>query len=589
MVEPNAFRTIKPTDLPAPPQAAIQIMRACSQENVSQRVLSGIAANDPVLSAEVLRIVNSPFYGLSREVRSIAHAVTLLGHQALRNLALCIAVRDALKHEQIPGFDTTAYWEDSLRRAVGARLLGGATMQDADECFTAGLLQDFGLLVMMFVHKDKGGLWSSFRMADPDSRRELERETFRITHDAVIEMLATAWDLPEMLGEALSSHHAAPFTAATSAAAPNAQSAMARTLYCADWMAAVYAAQEKASVVDRCRELLAELFSLSTETIENCLTRMPEQVEEAAAALGLRIERQEDFDHVLQAANVRLAEENLSYQELTLRLQKALRERDALAEQLNRELELAREIQRSLLPSGAAPGFPVTGINVPARELSGDFFDYFSLEDGRIYFNLADVSGKGVNAALLMAKASSLFRCLGKRVHEPGQLLSQINVEICETSIRGMFVTMIAGLYDPASGHLRLVNAGHPPGILVQKDGALSALEAQAPPLGVDPGCTFPEVDLPLDGGSLYLFSDGVTEGHTAEGEELGVRGLLGMIAEEENRLPGARLESIVTRFTSTALPLRDDITMLLVEECGAPRAGYRGVCSPSAVPSRRR
>jgi sigma-B regulation protein RsbU (phosphoserine phosphatase) len=571
MAEPSAFRTIKPTDLPAPPQTAIEIMRACSRDNVSQRVLASLAANDPVLSAELLRIVNSPFYGLAREVRSIAQAVILLGHRALRNLALCIAVRDALKHEQIPGFDVTAYWEDSLRRAVGARLLGSATRQDADECFTAGLLQDFGLLVMMFVHKDKGGLWPSFRKADPDSRRDLEQETFQITHDAVVEMLATVWDLPETLGEALSSHHAAPPNASSTVA----QSTMARTLYCADWMAAVYAAQEKASVVDRCRELLAEQFSLSAETIEECLTCMPEQVEEAAAALGLRIERQEDFEHVLQAANVRLAEENLSYQELTLRLQKALRERDALAEQLNRELELAREIQRSLLPSGATPGFPVTGINVPARELSGDFFDYFSLDDGRIYFNLADVSGKGVNAALLMAKASSLFRCLGKRVRAPGQLLAQINVEICETSIRGMFVTMIAGLYDPASGHLRLVNAGHPPGILLRKDGALSALEAQAPPLGVDPGCTFPEVDVPLDGGSLYLFSDGVTEGHTAEGEELGMRGLLGMIAEEGDRLPGARLESIVTRFTSSTLPLRDDITMLLLEEHGAPEAGH--------------
>ena len=204
-----------------------------------------------------------------------------------------------------------------------------------------------------------------------------------------------------------------------------------------------------------------------------------------------------------------------------------------------------------------------------------DFFDYFSLDDGRIYFNLADVSGKGVNAALLMAKASSLFRCLGKRVHDPGQLLAQINVEICETSTRGMFVTMIAGLYDPGSGRLRLVNAGHPPGLLLRKDGALSALEAQAPPLGVDPGCAFPEVDVPLDGGSLYLFSDGVTEGHTAEGEELGVRGLLGMIAEQGNQLPGERLESIVTRFTSTALPLRDDITMLLLEEHVGTAAGH--------------
>ena len=561
MVEPSSFRTIKPTDLPAPPQTAIRIMRACSREDVRHRELSTLAANDPVLSAELLRIVNSPFYGLAREVRSIPHAVSLLGLRALRNVALCVAVRDALRHEQIPGFDTAAYWEDSLRRAVGARLLGTAVGLDADECFTAGLLQDFGLLVMMFVHRDKGGLWPSLRAADPESRHGLERETFHITHDAVVEMLANAWELPETLALALSSHHAwvdAP---------GGAQSVIAKALYCADWMAAVYAAREKASVVDRCRSLMAEVFQVSAEVIEDCLTRMPGQVEKAAVALGLRVHRQEDFENVLHAANVRLAEENLSYQELTLRLQKALRERDALAGQLNRELELAREIQQSLLPGGTAPGFPVVGINVPARELSGDFFDYFRLDDGRVYFNLADVSGKGVNAALLMAKASSLFRCLGKQVHDPGRLLAQINVELCETSTRGMFVTMIAGLYDPGSGRLRLVNAGHPPGILLGKDGGLSALYAQAPPLGVDPECTFPEVEISLDGGSLYLFSDGVTEGRTADGEVLGFRGLVGLIVEQGNLLPGERLETIVTRFTGAASPLRDDITMLLLED----------------------
>ncbi len=561
MVEPSSFRTIKPTDLPAPPQTAIRIMRACSREDVRHRELSTLAANDPVLSAELLRIVNSPFYGLSREVQSIPHAVSLLGQRALRNVALCVAVRDALKHEQIPGFDAAAYWEDSLRRAVGARLLGTAAGLDPDECFTAGLLQDFGLLVMMFVHKDKGGLWPSLRAADPDSRHGLERETFHTTHDAVLEMLACAWELPETLALALSSHHAW-------VDAPGAvQSVIAKALYCADWMAAVYTTREPAPVVDRCRSLMAKAFPLSPDVIENCLTRMPVQVEEAAVALGLRVQRQEDFEEVVRAAHVRLAEENLSYQELTLRLQKALRERDTLAAQLNRELELAREIQRSLLPGRTVPGFPVVGINVPARELSGDFFDYFRLDDGRIYFNLADVSGKGVNAALLMAKASSLFRCLGKQVHDPARLLAQINVELCETSARGMFVTMVAGLYDPGTGRLRLVNAGHPPAILFGKDGGLSALHAQAPPLGVLPDCVFPEIEVSLDGGSLYLFSDGVTEGRTADGEILGVRGLIGLIVEQGNRLPGERLETIVTRFTGAASPLRDDITMLLLED----------------------
>ncbi len=96
-------------------------------------------------------------------------------------------------------------------------------------------------------------------------------------------------------------------------------------------------------------------------------------------------------------------------------------------ERVNRELELAAEMQRGLLPGKQPATFPVCGINLPAYEMSGDFYDFFELEDGRIYFSLGDVSGKGIDAALLMSKTSSLFRCLGKTIYEPAVLLATIN------------------------------------------------------------------------------------------------------------------------------------------------------------------
>ena len=120
-------------------------------------------------------------------------------------------------------------------------------------------------------------------------------------------------------------------------------------------------------------------------------------------------------------------------------------------EKVRRELELAAEIQRNLLPRRRGEDFPVCGVNVPARGVSGDFFDVFVLADGRIAFNVGDVSGKGMNAALLMAKTASLYHCLGKEVHDPGELLATINRELCETGTRGMFVTMVGGVYDPAA------------------------------------------------------------------------------------------------------------------------------------------
>ena len=120
-------------------------------------------------------------------------------------------------------------------------------------------------------------------------------------------------------------------------------------------------------------------------------------------------------------------------------------------ERVSRELELATEMQRSLLPAPRPAPFPICGINLPAYEMSGDFYDFFELNDGRIYFSLGDVSGKGMDAALLMSKTSSLFRCLGKTLHEPNVLLATINRELCETAIHGMFVTMTCGLLDQSN------------------------------------------------------------------------------------------------------------------------------------------
>ena len=244
-------------------------------------------------------------------------------------------------------------------------------------------------------------------------------------------------------------------------------------------------------------------------------------------------------------------------------------------EVMRRELELAAEIQRGLLPAEAAlgEGFPVCGVNRPARVVSGDFFDYFTLYDGRIAFTLADVSGKGMNAALLMAKTASLFRCLGKEDLRPGRLLQRINAEVCETALRGMFVTMVAGVYDPATGRLVLANAGHEPPLLYAVGGTFLALGAGAPPVGIPPELTgggpVPEEVHYLDGGALYIFTDGATEGYVADGEELGADGFMAMIQDgvAQGQTPQGRINAVADRLSSTGLALRDDITVMVIDD----------------------
>lgn len=240
-------------------------------------------------------------------------------------------------------------------------------------------------------------------------------------------------------------------------------------------------------------------------------------------------------------------------------------------ERVRRELELAAEIQRSLLPEAADNDYPVHGVNCPARTVSGDFYDFFPLPDGRIYFNLGDVSGKGMNAALLMAKTASLFRCLGKTIHDPGRLLSLVNDEICETATRGMFVTMLGGIYDPKKGTVKLANAGHEPPLYHAPDGSFTPLPAEAPPLGISPllapGGGIPVTELSLDGGSLYVFTDGVTEGYLEDGSEFGADGLEALLTEMASSPASDRLAAVTDRINRDNVALRDDLTLLVVDD----------------------
>lgn len=232
-------------------------------------------------------------------------------------------------------------------------------------------------------------------------------------------------------------------------------------------------------------------------------------------------------------------------------------------EALRQEIRLAGEIQRSLLPKDPEPTFPIFGINLPAQEISGDFYSHVVLADGRIAFSLGDVSGKGIRASMLMSKTISLFQCLCKTMPQPARLLAAINDEVAATSSHGMFVTMIVGIYEPSTQKVVFANAGHLPPILRNIHGEFSSFEADMPPLGILTSIEFQDVTLNLQEGSLYLYSDGVTE---ADGMDVGEEGLKAMLDEFASYPPMQRLRGIVGRLASRSQTLHDDITLLVIE-----------------------
>jgi serine phosphatase RsbU (regulator of sigma subunit)/HD-like signal output (HDOD) protein len=516
----------------------------------------------PEFFAPLLSIINSAHFNLTTKAKNIDQAIEFAGFERVCDLLLCLVVYKTFNRVNIPALDLKEFWQDSLRRAVSARMIGEIIGLDGKQCFIAGFLQDLGFLLLFVLHPDKAVLWSEFRKREPDARYSMERNIFNMNHDQAMALLADKWALDEVLSTAIIHHHNAEETKINALTL-----SLSRVLYCADWLASVYSATDKSFVINRCRKILTENFSMEIHRAEELLVAMPDKIDLSALILGVNIKKHINFSQLLYAANIQLAEDNASFQQLTLRLDKAIEERDKLAAELNRELSLARKIQESLLPAEMGKDYPLLGVNVSARDLSGDFYDYFTLEDGRIYFNIGDVSGKGINAALLMAKTSSLFRCLGKRIDDPEELLAQINIELCETSIRGMFVTMIAGIYDPESKKLKLVNAGNPPALLFYAPGLATEIDAKGPPLGVLSEAKFPAVEIELNNNSLYMFSDGVTESFTDDGEMLGISGLFKAIAKLDTALkPIERLNKITDRLKKTSFPFRDDVTLLLLE-----------------------
>jgi sigma-B regulation protein RsbU (phosphoserine phosphatase) len=239
---------------------------------------------------------------------------------------------------------------------------------------------------------------------------------------------------------------------------------------------------------------------------------------------------------------------------------------DSLVEQqrIRRELDLARRVQKSLLPKRRRDRFPLIGINLPAHEISGDFYDYFDLPDGRIAFVIGDISGKGLDAAFLMVRVASLLRWVGKEGTPPARWLERANAELCQTMREGRFVCALVGQYDRIARSVVFASAGFPPALL-QDDEGFREYAADGPPLGVMPEVGYGEQRVDLGRSALYLFSDGATDARNAERNRIGAAGLRELIVRHLALAPEPRLRALIGDLKR--LDLVDDTTILLLQE----------------------
>jgi len=202
-----------------------------------------------------------------------------------------------------------------------------------------------------------------------------------------------------------------------------------------------------------------------------------------------------------------------------LALQKKEFELRAAKEKVENELNIAARIQKSILPS-TFPAFPehkefdLFAVMIPAREVGGDFYDFFFIDDDRLAVIIADVAGKGIPAALFMMNSRTVFRSIAKQHRSPGQVLGESNDILCVGNDTGMFVSAFIAYYHLPSGRLTYSNGGHNPPLFCDPPHAIRPLaEKHGSALGVMPGIAYGEdVEQLNPGQMLVLYTDGVTE-----------------------------------------------------------------------------
>ncbi len=237
-------------------------------------------------------------------------------------------------------------------------------------------------------------------------------------------------------------------------------------------------------------------------------------------------------------------------------------------ERLRRELELSRLIQTEMLPRTSLRSGPaeIGGVSIPAREVGGDFFNYFVLPDGRLALLVGDVSGKGVSAALLMANIQATLRARLPHETDLAQLADRLDRELDQNTPGSVYLTLFLAILDTDGRLLRYVNAGHNPPFLVRPGQTLEALGSTGMPIALYAGHGYAEAHIRLDHGDLlFFYTDGLVETESETGDMFGAERLQAILANE--RTQGiddvlARVERHVTTFRGRA-ELFDDATMM--------------------------
>ena len=259
----------------------------------------------------------------------------------------------------------------------------------------------------------------------------------------------------------------------------------------------------------------------------------------------------------------------LYYNKLMSKLETSEEEKNKWRERISKEVKLAVKVQENFLPKRNLKNYPVQGINIAAREVSGDFFSFYPHNDS-VYFIIADVAGKGIHAGMVMAKASTLFEIMSRDKVDVDEIAFHMNNDLYLTKTSGMFVTSIIGNYNLTTGEISWVNAGHQPALIRDKSGNFEEFESKSPPLGVviqKTKSNYSINKINLNSNRLYAFTDGLSESLDENNQEIGIEGSKKVINNNFSKNVNDELNNITKEITDSSKikKLSDDLTIVVI------------------------
>ena len=324
-------------NLPSPPAIVVQILSAVQKENSSLQELTRIISADPALTAKMLRTANSSLYSLPSKVSSVERALSVLGTNVIKNIALSFAIASDLRGQEQTHFDYDYFWRRAVTAAVAAELLTKRLALKNEDVFVTALLQDIGILVM-FLSKGEGySRLLEERMLTRSSLRELERSSFGFDHQQLGAALLRDWGLPDSIVAPIQFHH-------EPAAASEHYAGVAKILMLADQLSSVYSEANSAEKVRALQDEMQSLFDFDPALVRELVDEVATGSIEFLETFELEPGNMKPYSQMLQEANFELGRLNLSYEQLVMELKEAKQSAENMAHELRDAISRLKEL-----------------------------------------------------------------------------------------------------------------------------------------------------------------------------------------------------------------------------------------------------